>query len=61
MQENYLRPMMLLVPTTLTLGQWAAVDRKRSFSGIVQELPENINIVTLESVGETNQVEKLLC
>ena len=53
MQENYMQPMILLTKTKLSLEDWSS--KKNSFSGLLNDLPENLHILTLEAL-EKNKI-----
>ncbi len=56
MQESYLTPTLLFAPVKLDLEEWMNQEKRNSagdFAGITNDLPESLNILTLEAVDET--------
>lgn len=60
MQEQFMKPTLFFVPTTLTQGQWQSGYPTKTSSALASDLPQNINILTLApEMGTNNLVLRL--
>ena len=56
MNSKYLSPTFLMIPANnLSLQQWLTDTPLKTKRGLERSLPENVNVMTLESTGD-NQV-----
>ena len=58
MNSKYMSPTLLMIPAKdLTLQQWLTDTPLKTKTGLTRSLPENVNVMTLETTGD-NQVSR---
>ena len=50
--EEYLRPALLFQPTLLGLTQWMSSDYNRTGGALAEDLPANVNVMTLDRMRD---------
>ncbi len=57
MQQSFLQPTLLFIPTSAPLDEWLAEEAAaKTYSALAQDLPENIIILTLEKWNDQGDV-----